>query len=66
VDSDDLYDEGEQVPAWWRRFLLPVAVLIVSVGIMSALVLGGILRAENSREAPGASSTTVPTIEINP
>jgi len=62
-------DEGyEDVPdrSWWRTLLLPVVVLLVIVGIVSALMFSGALQGDAVREAPSDAPTTVPTVEVAP
>jgi len=52
--------------SWWQDLLLPVLVLIVTVGVISALVLTGVVQGDASREVPVNAPTTLPTVEVAP
>ncbi len=45
---------------------LPIAVLIVAIAVVSGLVFGGVLQGHEERVGPSGSSTTQPTILIEP
>jgi hypothetical protein len=45
---------------------LPVGILVVAVAVVSGLVFGGVLQGHGERVGPPGSSTTQPTILIEP
>lgn len=58
--DDEEFSEGPQ----WRRIVLPLLMLVVVVGLVSALVFAGVVRpAPGHSEAP-SSTTTTPTVKI--
>ncbi len=64
-DEDSLVHRDD-TRSWWQDMLLPVLVLIVIVGVISALVLTGIVQGDESRRAPADAPTTLPTVEVVP
>ena len=46
--------------------VLPIAVLIVAIAVISGLVFGGVLHGHEERVGPSGPSTTQPTILIEP
>jgi hypothetical protein len=46
--------------------MLPLAVLVVFVAVVSGLVLGGVVRGHESRVGPDHAPTTRSTVEIAP
>jgi hypothetical protein len=45
---------------------LPISVLIIAIAVVSGLVFGGVLQGHEERVGPSGSSTTQPTILIEP
>ncbi|NLO28367.1 MAG: hypothetical protein GX113_09355 [Actinobacteria bacterium] len=65
---DDL-DRSYQVfrrrrPVYW--IVVPLATLLVVVGLVSGLVFGGVLEGHEIREGPQHVPTTQPTVQIAP
>lgn len=48
------------------RLILPVAVLLLVVAVVSSLVITGTLQGRATREGPVPSATTQPTVIILP
>jgi hypothetical protein len=64
---DEWDDQGDQSTlSWVRTLMLPLAVLVVFVAIVSGLVLGGVVQGHESRVGPDHAPTTRPTVEIAP
>lgn len=61
-------DSAERLPrrAWWSAVIAPIIVLLLVIGIVSVLVLTGLVQGDAVRLAPEGLPTTVPTIEIAP
>ncbi len=66
MPEDDLYFEGSDGPSWIRTYLLPLAVLVLVVAVISVLVLTGVVTSDQPRVAPEEAPTTLPTVEIVP
>lgn len=49
-----------------RTLVLPVAVLVIVVAIVSGLVLSGLVQGHQSRVGPAHAPTTQPTVLIVP
>jgi hypothetical protein len=61
-ESFEVQDSVEGAP--WRRELLPVVAAIVAVGIITGLVLAGLIGTGGRHDEPAAPTTTVPTIQL--
>ena len=46
--------------------VLPVALLLIVIAVVSGLVVGGVIQGEAERTSGGPSTTTGPTIIIGP
>ena len=46
--------------------MLPLVVLVVAVAVVSGLVLGGVVRGERTYDDGSGTSTTQPTVLIEP
>lgn len=46
--------------------ILPVMLLLVVIALVSGLVAGGVLQGDAERQGADSSTTTVPTIVIEP
>lgn len=71
IREDDLFDErGDRgdggATSRVRTLVLPLAVLVVVVAIVSGLVLGGVVQGHEPRVGPDHAPTTRPTVEIAP
>ena len=67
-EEDDLgptYEVFEQRPGI-LRLALPLVLLLVVIAIISGLVFGGVIQGHQERNGPGGSSTTQPTVIIQP
>lgn len=49
-----------------RTFVLPLAVLVVVVALVSGLVLAGVVQGHEPRVGPEQAPTTQATVEIAP
>jgi hypothetical protein len=69
-EDDAFIDQGEQderkATSRVRTLVLPLAVLVVVVAILSGLVLGGVVQGHEPRVSPEHAPTTQPTVEIAP
>ena len=64
---DEWDDRSDQSPiSWVRTLVLPLAVLVVFVAVVSGLVLGGVVQGHESRVGPDHAPTTRSTVEIAP
>jgi hypothetical protein len=66
VVDDDLYYEEKAEPTWVRTYLLPLALLILVVAVVSVLVLTEVVTGDQPRVAPEDAPTTAPTVEVVP
>jgi hypothetical protein len=66
VVDDDLYYEAEAGPTWVRTYLLPLAVLVLVVAVVSILVLTEVVTSNQPRVAPEDAPTTATTVEVVP
>lgn len=64
--DDDLYYEEDAGPTWVRTYLLPLAVLVLVVAVVSVLVLTEAVTSDQPRVAPEDAPTTAPTVEVVP
>jgi hypothetical protein len=64
VDDDSFETEGSvRHGVWWKK-VLPFLALIVVVGVISALVLAGLVGTGGRHDHPAAPTTTTPTVQI--
>jgi hypothetical protein len=66
VTRDEESHDGSVRAEWVRSLLLPLVVLVVAVAVVSGLVLGGVVRGERTYEDRSGTSTTQPTVLIEP
>ncbi len=64
MDDDSFETEtSDRDGVWWKK-VLPFLALVVVVGVISALVLGGLVGTGGRQEHPAAPTTTTPTVRI--
>jgi hypothetical protein len=66
VTDEDRYYEEDAGPTWVRTYLLPLAVLVLVVAVVSVLVLTEAVTSDQPRVAPEDAPTTAPTVEVVP
>lgn len=66
MTRDEESHDGLAGTTWVRSLLLPLVVLVVAVAVVSGLVLGGVVRGERTYEDRSGTSTTQPTVLIEP
>jgi len=66
VGRGDHPGEGSRPFSVVLSVALPISVLIIAIAVVSGLVFGGVLQGHEERVGPSGSSTTQPTILIEP
>jgi hypothetical protein len=66
VGDRDHGREGSRPSSAILTVILPIAVLIVAIAVVSGRVFGGVLQGQEERVGPSSSSTTLRTILIEP
>jgi hypothetical protein len=66
VTEDYPVFEEPSRPSRLRTIVLPLAVLVVVVAIVSGLLLSGAVKGHEPRVGPKEAPTTLPTVEIVP
>lgn len=71
MDEADLSEEGTSYRSFRRHkagyaLIVPVAVLLVVVAVVSGLVFGGVIQGDADRPAPEHPPTTPSTVLIVP
>lgn len=64
-EFDETYEVYEQRRPVWR-IAVPLATLVVVVGVVSGLVFGGVIKGDEARESPEHPPTTPSTVQIAP